>query len=403
MFGILNMNILFYSYFGFNPKNGGIERVSNALAKEFMKGGHKVFFVAKLPGPADISYTPIVEEIILPDPDEIYTSHSVEVFTEFVKKRNVDVIICQHSHDWDHLSPYIVKQNTEVKLLYAFHTTPCIYGLDIGDTTRPIFPFERDFAAEYRRITRALLKKHKQKVKNRKMGKHLEKIYEMGDGIVFLSPAYIPEVLRISNIGSSEKLFAIGDPNTYTNGEIVERPKENTLLFVGRLASEKSPEKVLLLWKRLQNRFPDWNLKIVGGGSLKEDLEKLKTKWRLERCFIEGRQDPAPYYSKAKILLVLSDYEGFCMAITEAMQHGTVPVVFNTFEAWKDIMEDGVTGLAVKPYDLKEFEDKVSLLMKDESRRIRMAEAAKISVRRFELPLIAAQWLDLFRKIGIDS
>ena len=85
------------------------------------------------------------------------------------------------------------------------------------------------------------------------------------------------------------------------------------------------------------------------------------------------------------------------------MQHGTVPVVFNTFEALKDIMEDGVTGLAVKPYDLKEFEDKVSLLMKDESRRIRMAEAAKISVRRFELPLIAAQWLDLFRKIGIDS
>ena len=158
----------------------------------------------------------------------------------------------------------------------------------------------------------------------------------------------------------------------------------------------------MLLWKRLQSRFPSWNLKFVGGGCLKESLEELNDKWKLERCSIEGRQDSAPYYSKAKILLLTSDFEGFPMVIMEAMQHGVVPVAFNSFEALEDIIEDGVTGLAVKPYDLDEFENKLVCLMEDENKLAAMSSAAKISVRKLNVSAIVDKWFQLFRKIGLD-
>ena len=231
------------------------------------------------------------------------------------------------------------------------------------------------------------------------MGEHLLRLSNMGDGLVFLASQDINSVQSISGIPDSKKLFAIGNPNTYAEDDIVELPKENTLLFVGRLSREKKPEKVLLLWKRLQNRFPSWNLKIVGGGYLKESLEELKEKWQLERCSIEGRQDPAPYYAKAKIILLTSDFEGYGMVLTEAMQYGVVPVAFNSFEALDDIIVGETAGLAVKPYNLKEFENKLAFLMENEDKLAAMSSAAKISVKRFGIASIADQWIDLFNKI----
>ena len=394
------MNILFYARNGFNPKNGGIERVSNILTKEFVRRGHKVYFITKVSGEADPTYVPITEEVFLPNSEDFCTPESADFFTEYVKKRNIDIIICQHSlEDVDYTSPYFAKQRTGAKLLYAIHTTPYIYSYMIADTSRPIFSFERGLLKGYRRIMRAIFKKQKQKKRNSKMGERLLKLCNMGDGLVFLAPQYINSALSISSILDSKKMFAIGNPNTYAEEDIVELPKENTLLFVGRLSREKKPEKVLLLWKRLQNRFPSWNLKIVGGGLLKEPLEELKDKWKLERCSIEGRQDPAPYYAKAKIILLTSDFEGYGMVLTEAMQHGVVPVAFNSFEALDDIIAGGTAGLAVKPYKLNEFENKLSLLMEDENKLAAMSSAANISVKRFGIASIADQWIDLFNKI----
>ena len=395
------MKILFFSYFGFNPKNGGVERVSNLLAKEFIRRGHNVFFITKQPGEADSSYEPLVEEIFLPHTNKIYTKKSSEFFVEYVKKRNIDVIICQHS-EWDNISPYLAKQNTKAKLLYALHLNPYAYSLKIEDTTLPVFSLDRSPLKLCKWLMRVVFKKQKQERKNRKMGKLLTRLSNMGDGLVFLAPQYINSALSISDTLDSKKLFAIGNPNTYAEEDIVELPKENTLLFVGRLSREKKPEKALLLWKRLQRRFPAWNLKIVGGGDLKKPLEKLKEKLQLERCSIEGRQDPAPYYSKAKILLLTSDFEGFPMVIMEAMQHGVVPVAFNSFESLENIIEDGVTGLAVKPYDLDEFENKLAFLMENEEKLATMAEEAKLSVRKFNVSVITDQWFQLFRKIGLN-
>jgi|GEM_PF-197623 hypothetical protein len=395
------MNILFFAYYGFNPKNGGIDRVCNILTEEFTKLNHKVFFIRKKTGEKENNYTPLVEEVTLPDPDNVISEKAAEFFTEYVKSKKIDIIICQHTIDHDYISPYIAKQNTGAKLLYAIHTTPCIYSKQIIDTSCPILKSERySLSKEWRRMFRILFKKQKIRKKDRKMGDFLEKLNDMGDGIVFLSEVYKEVAMRISNIKAPDKLFAINNPNTYNASEIKREKKENTILFIGRMEEEKSPEKALFIWKNIKDKFPDWNMKLLGCGPLLKEIEELAKKWKLDRLYIEGRQDPLPYYTKAKILILVSDYEGFPMVVPEAMQNGVIPIVFNSFEAAKDIIDDNRTGILVNSYNLNEFSEKLTALMSDEKKLMDMSEAARLSSERYDKSKIALQWIDLFNTLG---
>ncbi|MDO5664825.1 MAG: glycosyltransferase [Bacteroidia bacterium] len=401
------MNIIFYAESGFNPKNGGIERVSHMLSNEFISLRHQVFFVSRYPGPPDEQYTPAVPQLILPNQKKICSTSNIAEFTDFVKKNMVDIIICQHSYNKDFTTlPYLVKQKTGVKILYSIHTTPNYQTITLEAATKskPILPSEKSIARQYRRIMRIVFKQQKIKSKNKKMAALLNLLNKFGDGVVLLSEKYIPITQHISGLTTTDKLFAINNPNTYISSEIdTTIEKENSLLFVGRLTTEKHPEKAMLLWQRIQNRFPDWNLKIVGAGKLEKDLQILKNKLNLQRCFIEGRRDPKPYYEKSKILLLPSDMEGFPMVVTEAMQHGVVPIVFNTFEALSDIIDDNISGISIEPYNLDEFEQKLTTLMKNEEKCEQMANAGRKSVKKFALQNIAKQWEELFDKIITDK
>ena len=68
-----------------------------------------------------------------------------------------------------------------------------------------------------------------------------------------------------------------------------------------------------------------------------------------------------------------------------------------------DIIAGETAGLAVKPYNLKEFENKLAFLMENEDKLAAMSSAAKISVKRFGIASIADQWIDLFNKILVQK
>lgn len=394
------MNILFFAKRGFNPKCGGIERVSDILASGFSAAGHRMYYATWQLEEAYGEFTPQYEQLVLPNQKNISALENIETFSEYVKSSNIDVIICHYALEKDVAElPYLVKEKTGVKLLYVFHSAPNFESLSLEYLPHPILPGEKRWDKQFRRITRVIFKKQKQAARNKKSSELFKSLYCMGDGLVVLSKNYIPIVQQLSGIQSTEKFFAIGNPNTYTATDVIVEKKENTVLFVGRLSLEKHPDKAMQLWQRVQHQFPNWNMQMLGSGWLKKDVEKLFDILKLESFSIEGSQDPQPYYAKAKIVIMVSDYEGFPMAITEAMQHGVVPVVFHTFAALTDVVEDNVTGVTVTPYDLDEFEKKLTALMRDEEKRAEMAEKGRVSVEKFALPNIIKQWENVFEKI----
>lgn len=96
-------------------------------------------------------------------------------------------------------------------------------------------------------------------------------------------------------------------------------------LVVSRLESEKNV--ALAVRSFAQGAPAESCLIILGEGREKERLEMLALSLGItERVFFEGRTDPGPYYALADLVLAPSFYEGYGMAIIEALA-ARVPVI----------------------------------------------------------------------------
>ena len=87
------------------------------------------------------------------------------------------------------------------------------------------------------------------------------------------------------------------------------------------------------------------------------------------------------------------------MVLTEAMSFGTIPFAFDSYSAVHDIIEDGKTGVLVKPFSINEYANKLASLMSDEDERNRMSANCITDVTRFSLDNIVNQWEDLFKSL----
>jgi glycosyltransferase involved in cell wall biosynthesis len=110
------------------------------------------------------------------------------------------------------------------------------------------------------------------------------------------------------------------------------RDDSRTLLYLGRIHPIKGLDMLLPAWRVVQDRFPDWRLRIVGpgnGGYLAE-VKRLASELRLERVEFAG-----PLHGDAKWqayrqadLFVLPTYsENFGMSVAEALAAGTPAIV----------------------------------------------------------------------------
>ena len=87
------------------------------------------------------------------------------------------------------------------------------------------------------------------------------------------------------------------------------------------------------------------------------------------------------------------------MVLTEAMQHGVVPMAFNSYSSVKDIIDDNINGILVKPFDEKEYADKLIGLMNDEEKYIEMSYAAMLKSAVFSKEIIVKKWCNLIENL----
>jgi glycosyltransferase involved in cell wall biosynthesis len=126
------------------------------------------------------------------------------------------------------------------------------------------------------------------------------------------------------------------------------------ILMVGRLAPEKNIALAIRAFKKLVGK-KNAILRIVGEGSLRKELEALRAQLGIASNVIfegesENREKVASYLARADCFLLTSWYEGYGMAVVEAMAAG-LPVVMTDVGIAGSILEDGVSGLIVPPGD----------------------------------------------------
>lgn len=226
------------------------------------------------------------------------------------------------------------------------------------------------------------------------------KMYEYADRIVLLSDTFKDKYCKIGKFVDFDfKLISIPNSLIFNEVNIVdEYSNRKNLLFVGRLVGIKRVDRVLSVWRRIGERFPDWNLRIVGDGPLETDLRRQAA--NLERVvFVNHCEDVANEYQKSSILLFTSDLEGFGMVLTEAMQFGVVPVAYNSFSALGDIINDGQNGFAVTAFNEDEFVERVVQLIENKDLLQRMRDCARVSVEKFSTEKIMPLWIKLIDEL----
>lgn len=385
------MNILFVSPTPFHPFRGGVGRVTYTLTKEFQKRGYQIFYLHQswyMEDRKQFEYPATVA--IFPSKD-IFDSQNIKFYHDFILANRIDIIINQDGlYEGSYL--FLNSGNIIVKKISVIHNNPIInYDYLWSDACRLK---NNKIIEKIKRVGRCCLFYRTKLKMLRHLKVHYQFIEKNSDKIILLSDRYVKSLKKIG-LNCPKKIYSISNPNTYEN--ILERPqKRHEIIYIGRLSTVKRIDRLLKIWSNIYKEFPDWNLLIVGDGEESCSLKIKAKKLNLKRVSFMGFQDPRPFYERASIICMTSDYEGFPMVLTEAMQFGCVPVVYNSFEAIEDIVKSGFTGELIHPFNEKEFIYKIKNLMKDDLYLDTLSKNAFHYVKKYDVKNIVDQWVKLF-------
>ncbi len=224
-------------------------------------------------------------------------------------------------------------------------------------------------------------------------------VYNNSDFFGVLSPSYIANFVAFTKINNPQKVIVLPNPITVDGNGFTYNGthKQTEIIYVGRLdKTQKCVQRILTVWSKLENQFSEWNLTIVGDGPDRNQLKQMTEDLQLQRVSFEGVQNPRPYYERASILLLTSDFEGFPLVLAEAMQFGVIPVVYGSFAAVNDVIKDDINGfITPKPYNIDDTVGRLCTIMKDENKRRQMANEAINKSKDFSLDRIAEMWYAL--------
>ncbi len=126
--------------------------------------------------------------------------------------------------------------------------------------------------------------------------------------------------------------------------------KKAKIITVSSLIERKNIKNLILAYKKLKKKNPKISLEIIGDGPLKEKLEILNLKKKLDVKFL-GQMSKEDVYKKMKeadIFILPSKNETFGMVYMEALSFG-MAVCCSKNSGIDGIIEDSKNGFLLKP------------------------------------------------------
>jgi glycosyltransferase involved in cell wall biosynthesis len=387
------MNILFAFTLPIVPHDGGVQRVTDILAKELISRGHNVVFVsykynAPLP---DYDYAAPQLNVCLNNRDGGEISAEV---SGIIEKYNIEFVVAQV------VAPDFLRYvPSTVKRVCVCHMQP-YYCDDMQRSrvwqTRPttVKQFWLKCASL---ISPKVWEIFRERIDNRAYRDTLPLV----DMCCFLSERYYPRVLRHLPGFPREKMCAVNNPNSFDVASLpLVTHRDNVILCVSRMENaQKNVIGFIKAWQILAPEFPDWRAVLVGDGADLIYNRRYAERHNIRNIeFVGPRSNVVDYYLTAKFVAVPSFWESWCMVLTEAMACGCVPCVYDTYETLHDIVDDGVTGLICRPTPV-DMASRLRELMTNETERERIAMAAQHKVETFRVSVIADRWETLLKSI----
>lgn len=383
----------------FYPVLGGIENYLYHVSKALTEMGHQAIILCERHDPSlseseifdgiDIirhPYYHVPKKWLLMKPRVLF-----ERLRDFISQHvdGVDLIISRYAHyccatcslNLDIPVFYIPPSVFWRQLKKASSNSPLKVKFFNWVWKRRLDSFERE----------SLLKSNRVVVLSKNMEESLKRYYGLGEREFTIIPpgVNVSKFARPKDLGLREELNL--------------SEKDIVLLYVGRLSPEKNVETVIREFEVIRRN--GLKFLIVGYGSERSRLEKMRDAGQLDKeiLFLGPRTDVERFYSIADIFISPSKHEPFGQVILEAMAAGLPCIAFKRvwpeYEvAAEEMIENGVTGYCVNPYDGNELRQRLLYLIENPDIREKMGEAGRrMCERKFAWDTHVRRLMDLMK------
>lgn len=330
----MNIGIFSDAYY---PQINGVVTSTRLLKKELEKLGHTVTIVTvadpkvkgnDLPGVLRLPSIPFWK---LPN-FRVGSIYSRKIMKQ-IKALNLDIIHTQTEFSIG-IFARIAAKSLNIPLVHTYHTM-------------------------YEDYTHYVAGKHINKYAKEWAKKASKMICNRVDGVIVPTDKVR---VALENYGLEKEIHVVPtgidfepfDKSKYEEQKLVETRKEIGLkeddavvIFVGRIAREKSIDTIIKAMPSVIEKSPKAKFLVVGGGPELEHLKELTAEMKLEdRVLFTGEkpwEDIGRYYQMGDVFVSASTSETQGLTFTEAMA-ANLPVVAKYDTNLDGIMKDGVNG-----------------------------------------------------------
>ena len=172
------------------------------------------------------------------------------------------------------------------------------------------------------------------------------------------------------------------------------------ILYVGRIAKEKSIDFLINNFKDIVKKIPRAKLIIVGDGPDMKELIDLVDKNKLNRnCLFTGKvpwNEVPLYYMLSSVFVTASKSETQGLTVIEAMA-ASKPVVAINDESFSLVIESYKDGILFN--DDKEYKDAIYKLYKDRKLRDKISLEARKTANNYSDLSYAKKVLEVYKKV----
>ncbi len=169
--------------------------------------------------------------------------------------------------------------------------------------------------------------------------------------------------------------------------------------MIANMKPQKAPVDFVRMAALVHEQLPEVRFLLVGDGPLRPKVEAAIARLSLEQVvLLTGWRQDVPELMRGLNLVVLTSlWEGLPCVFGQAMKTG-LPIVATDVEGARDAITDGETGFLVPIQNPRAMAEKVVLILKDQSLRIRLGRAGMKQAQRFGLEAMLEKVMEIYAR-----
>lgn len=199
--------------------------------------------------------------------------------------------------------------------------------------------------------------------------------------------------------------YVMPNPCSFTPIASNEHERDKTILAIGNLNRyfHKGFDNLIELIDPLLKKYPEWTLKIAGGGkeSSFEYIKQIVSDYNLENriVFTGFITNVSEVMYNSSIFILPSRYEGLPMVLLEAMSQGMACIAYDCKTGPSDIINHNENGLLIEDQNMAQMQSNLEKLMTNKDLRKSLAEEGIKSLGKYDIEAITARYEDLFNQL----